>query len=175
MKHYIGLIRKEKGSCYGVDFPDFPGCITAGDTAEEAQANAVAALDLHVAGMIEDGERLPKATGLDEILEEPDNLDGLVLAVQVPLIDKKSKRVRVDITIPKDLSNQVDKHVSRTEGVNRSSFFTTAGAAYLQHVSRPVGKRQGTVKKARSSAMTVKTKTSRKVSKSRSNRKITHR
>jgi len=26
---YIGLIRKEPESCYGVDFPDFPVCITS--------------------------------------------------------------------------------------------------------------------------------------------------
>ena len=109
MENYIGLIRKEHGTSYGLDFPDFPGCITAGDTVEEAQAQAIAVLDFHTDGMVEDGEPLPNATGLDTILEDPENLDGLVLAVQVPLADKKSKKVRVDITIPEDLSRQVDR------------------------------------------------------------------
>ena len=30
MWHYIGLLHKDAHSDYGVSFPDFPGCITAG-------------------------------------------------------------------------------------------------------------------------------------------------
>ena len=29
-REYIGLIHKDAGSDYGVSFPDFPGCVTAG-------------------------------------------------------------------------------------------------------------------------------------------------
>ncbi len=137
MRQYIALIRKEKKSCYGVDFPDFPGCITSGDTVEEAQARAIEALDLHVDGMIEDGEPLPEATGLDAILEDPYNREGLLLAVQVPLANKKSKKVRVDITIPEDVSRQVDKFVKNTEGVNRSSFFAASAVERLQRLAPP--------------------------------------
>ena len=36
MATYIALLRKEKESDFGVDFPDFPGCITVGKTLEEA-------------------------------------------------------------------------------------------------------------------------------------------
>jgi len=85
MKSYIGLIRKEKGSCYGVDFPDFPGCVTAADTIEEAQIKAIDALELHVDGMIEDGEPLPPVSGIDDILSNKGNLGGLIVAIQVPL------------------------------------------------------------------------------------------
>lgn len=137
MRQYIALIRKEKKSCYGVDFPDFPGCITSGDTVEEAQARAIEALDLHIDGMIEDGEPLPEATGLDAILEDPYNHEGLLLAVQVPLANKKSKKVRVDITIPEDVSRQVDKFVKNTEGINRSSFFAASPVERLQRIAPP--------------------------------------
>jgi len=34
MGSYIALLRKEKDSDIGVDFPDFPGCITVGNTLE---------------------------------------------------------------------------------------------------------------------------------------------
>lgn len=34
---YIGLIYKEEKSDFGVVFPDFPGCVTAGKTLEEAK------------------------------------------------------------------------------------------------------------------------------------------
>lgn len=135
MKTYIALIRKEEGSCYGVDFPDFPGCIAAGNTVEEAQARAVSVLDFHVEGMAEDGDPLPKPTSLDDILKDPDSRDGLVLATQVPLADKKQKKTKVDVTIPGDVLKQVDQYVNKTEGVNRSSFFAGAVLERLQRVA----------------------------------------
>lgn len=38
MTPYIGLIRKDPASDHSVDFPDFPGCVTAGRALEEARA-----------------------------------------------------------------------------------------------------------------------------------------
>jgi predicted RNase H-like HicB family nuclease len=54
MTSYIALLRKDADSDFGVDFPDFPGCLTAGATLEEARHMAEKALELHVEGMIED-------------------------------------------------------------------------------------------------------------------------
>jgi predicted RNase H-like HicB family nuclease len=48
---YIACLHKDKNSDCGVSFPDFPGCITAGSTLEEARSMAAEALALHVAGM----------------------------------------------------------------------------------------------------------------------------
>ncbi len=50
---YIAYLHKDERSDYGVSFPDFPGCITAGSTLEEARKMAADALALHIAGMIE--------------------------------------------------------------------------------------------------------------------------
>jgi predicted RNase H-like HicB family nuclease len=59
MSAYIALIRKDAESDFGADFPDFPGCISAGATLDEARRMAQEALELHVAGMIADREKLP--------------------------------------------------------------------------------------------------------------------
>lgn len=48
MNAYIGLIRKEHKSGYGVEFPDFPGCITAAKSLSEAQIMAQEALNAHM-------------------------------------------------------------------------------------------------------------------------------
>ena len=56
---YIAYLHKDKGSDYGVSFPDFPGAITAGSTLEEARRMAGEVLALHIAGMREDGETIP--------------------------------------------------------------------------------------------------------------------
>ena len=55
---YIALIRKEADSDFGVSFPDFPGCVTAGKDLDEANAFAREALALHIEGLIEDGVEL---------------------------------------------------------------------------------------------------------------------
>ena len=44
MAGYIALVHKDAGTSYGVSFPDVPGCVSAGDTFEDAVANAGEAL-----------------------------------------------------------------------------------------------------------------------------------
>ena len=59
MTNYLAVIHKEKKSDFGVSFPDFPGCITAGRTVDEAKDMAHEALQGHVAMMVEAGLALP--------------------------------------------------------------------------------------------------------------------
>ena len=56
---YAAVIHKEDTSDYGVSFPDFPGCVTAGSTLDEAYAMAKEALQFHIDGLVEDGEKFP--------------------------------------------------------------------------------------------------------------------
>lgn len=59
MSEYLAVVYKEPDSDYGVSFPDFPGCITAGSTMDEAKIMAKEALLLHLNGMREDGLLIP--------------------------------------------------------------------------------------------------------------------
>jgi predicted RNase H-like HicB family nuclease len=54
----IALAHKDEGTSYGVSFPDVPGCISAGDTLEEAAENAAEALRGHFAAMRADSEAI---------------------------------------------------------------------------------------------------------------------
>src|SRR5665213_2345089 len=60
MAGYIALVHKDAGTSYGVSFPDVPGCISAGDTFEQAVSNAAEALAGHFSAMRADGEALPQ-------------------------------------------------------------------------------------------------------------------
>lgn len=71
MTGYIALLRKQTDSDFGVEFPDFPGCVTAGTTLEDARHMATEALLLHVEGLMEEGDHIPGPSGLDEILTNP--------------------------------------------------------------------------------------------------------
>src|SRR5258708_37512234 len=68
---YIAYLHKTKASDFGVSFPDFPGCITAGKSLEEARRFAAEALGLHIKGMEEDGEAIPEPSSLDELEGDP--------------------------------------------------------------------------------------------------------
>jgi predicted RNase H-like HicB family nuclease len=88
---YIALVHKDKGTSYGVSFPDVPGCISAGDTFEEAVDNASVALAGHLAIMEADGDPIPKARSLEELKDDAefveDSIDA-VIAFVVPQADQ---------------------------------------------------------------------------------------
>ena len=80
---YIAYLHKDKNSDYGVSFPDFPGCITAGSTLEEARRMAVEALAFHVDGMREDGETIPQPSTLDELRNDPSMKGAVAFLTEV--------------------------------------------------------------------------------------------
>jgi len=71
--NYIGLIHKDAGSDYGVSFPDFPGVVTVGKDLDEARAMAEEALAFHIDGLVADGEAIPEASSLEEVMSDPAN------------------------------------------------------------------------------------------------------
>lgn len=123
MTDYIALIHKDADSAFGVSFPDLPGCISVGETLEEARANAEEALALHVDGMIEDGEPLPAPSALDEVMANPGNRDGVVILV--PLKTTPPRTVRVNITLPETTLREIDAF-AETHGYTRSGLLTRA-------------------------------------------------
>ncbi|MFL6197171.1 MAG: type II toxin-antitoxin system HicB family antitoxin [Thermoanaerobaculia bacterium] len=84
MPSYIALVRKDPDSDYGIEFPDFPGCVTAATDLEEARALAEEALSFHIDGMIEDGDPLPEPSEFKAIMSDPENREAAVLLVNVP-------------------------------------------------------------------------------------------
>jgi predicted RNase H-like HicB family nuclease len=92
---YIAYLHKDKNSDYGVSFPDFPGCITAGSSLEEARRMAAEALSFHIAGLQEDGDPIPSPSTLDELRNDP----AMKGAVAFPVDAKEpEKTVRINIT-----------------------------------------------------------------------------
>ena len=124
MASYIGLIRKDHDSDFGVDFPDFPGCISAGATLEEARRMAEEALELHVLGMAEDGDALPAPSSLNAIMADPDSRNAVASVATVP--GTIERRVRINITLPEPLLRRIDAHTQ-----NRSAFLARAAEKAL--------------------------------------------
>lgn len=86
MEAYIALVHKDEDSDFGVSFPDFPGCFTAGRTLAEAARMAEEAIALHLRGMIADGEAIPAPSPLQAVQGSPENDDaGVPILVPVDM------------------------------------------------------------------------------------------
>ncbi len=72
MQHFIAFVDKDADSCFGVSFPDWPGITSAGDTLDEAIANAEAALAFAAEDWTElTGQPLPAARSFDDLGRDP--------------------------------------------------------------------------------------------------------
>ena len=92
-RHYPIVIHKDSDSDYCVTVPDLPGCITAGDTLEDAQNQAAEAIQCHVEGMLLDGEPIPEAKEIAFHQDNPDYADGVWKSITTVLPDISEIRV----------------------------------------------------------------------------------
>jgi predicted RNase H-like HicB family nuclease len=128
------LIHEENGS-FGISFPDFPGAVSGGETAEEAIRRGSALLTFHVAGMVEDGETLPALRGLAELKADPrfvEHAEGAVVAL-VPF-EFPTKAVRINISIEESLLGSIDASASAA-GQSRSGWLADAARERLRRVA----------------------------------------
>jgi predicted RNase H-like HicB family nuclease len=72
MTHYVAIVEEEEGKAVGVWFPDLPGCVSAGDTVEEAMTNAAEALALWIDVAKENGQHVPAPRGLVDLKRDPE-------------------------------------------------------------------------------------------------------
>jgi predicted RNase H-like HicB family nuclease len=129
---YIAFVHKDEDSIYGVSFPDFPGCISAGDTLDEALANASEALRGHVQMMEADGDSVPPARSLDDIMRDNDFVDereGAVMSA-VPLIRDLGSTTRINVSLDLGLLKSIDEAAAARKQT-RSAFLASAARREL--------------------------------------------
>lgn len=138
-RHYRAIAYQSPGDGpddgWDVVFPDFPGCVSQGDTAHDALENGREALALHLEGMLADGLELPAPSRVNEHDKEwvlhivaqknPAPLHAFV-SVEIP-----GESVRMNITMEKALVERLDAAASR-EGASRSGYLAQAVREKLQ-------------------------------------------
>ncbi len=116
---YIAYLHKDRDSDFGVSFPDFPGCVTAGKTLEEAHRMAAEALALQIAGIVEDGEVVPEPSTLDALADDPARQDAVAVLVSVEPAAERT--VRVNVTARESQLAAIDRLADRA-GLTRSAY-----------------------------------------------------
>ena len=129
---FIALVHKDPESCYGVSFPDVPGCTSAGDTLDEALTNAVDALSGHIRLMESDGEATPTPRTLEAINADPDlveDMKGTIISA-MPLVRDRGSTTRINVSLDLGLLEAIDG-LAKQKSQTRSAFLASAARREL--------------------------------------------
>ena len=66
--HRFLVIIEKAGKNYSAYSPDLPGCIATGKTLADAEKNIHSAMEMHVKGLIEDRQKIPRAAAISEYI-----------------------------------------------------------------------------------------------------------
>jgi predicted RNase H-like HicB family nuclease len=119
----------------GVVFPDLPGCVTQGDTPQDAAEMALEALTLHIESMVEDGEALPEPSPPGTVPDWVDPAETEVVTHLLVPVELPGRSVRVNITMDENLLQRADRAASE-HGMTRSGFLAEAVRAWLREGRR---------------------------------------
>ncbi|MBV8667025.1 MAG: type II toxin-antitoxin system HicB family antitoxin [Burkholderiaceae bacterium] len=135
MKNLIFPIAIEPGDdnhAFGVVVPDLPGCHSAGDTLAEAYANAKEAIESHLEVLLDEGMEVPAAQSLEAHQRSSLYQGWLWGFVEVANIPELKKPVRVNISLPESLLQEIDA-AAEAKHLTRSGFLAQAAIQAMQH------------------------------------------
>ena len=68
MSTFTIVVEPEEDGGFFVVVPALPGCFTRGGTIEECRERAVEAIEVHIAGLVADGEPVPEEVTMPQLL-----------------------------------------------------------------------------------------------------------
>lgn len=126
MKLYYPAIYIKSEYGYTVEFPDLPGCITQGDTFEEAFEMAEDAACGWILTSIEDGEEINAPNSVEPSCTEPYTVNVMQLDIDDYAIKHSSKSIKKTLSVPQWLNA-----LAESKGVNFSKVLQNALKAEL--------------------------------------------
>ena len=125
---YPAIIEKDDDSDFGIFFPDFPGCVSAGSSPEEVIEKGIEALTGHVAWLVRDGDAIPDPTPISDVRPDPDI--NMVCLTLIP-VTLPGRGKRINISLDENLISEIDSVTK-----NRSGFLAEAAQAELMRRRR---------------------------------------
>lgn len=105
LKIYPAVFHSEES--FWVEFPDLEGCVSDGDSLEEAMENAQEAMGLYLAALLEEGKVLPAASDIREIKSK--DVVSYVTA-DVNKYRRSTKAVKKTLSIPEWLAIEAERN-----------------------------------------------------------------
>ncbi len=132
MKFPIYLHQADSGSFSGF-VPDITGCYFAGETIDNAIADAYGAIDAHLDYVTEKGHPVPEAQDISTHMGDEDCQGGIWAYVDIDLSKYDGRAVKLNITLPQNLLAKIDAYVElHKEYSSRSGFLADLARRELQ-------------------------------------------
>jgi predicted RNase H-like HicB family nuclease len=139
MRYAVAIETGNDKQAYGVVVPDLPGVFSAGDTLDEALANAEESILFALEDFVERGEPIPEASELATLMAGKGGKGGAKKfpssrwgwhVVNVDASKLSAKTVRVNITMPEPLLKMIDEFAG-SHGESRSGFLARAAQSVM--------------------------------------------
>lgn len=132
MLYPIAIEPGDDTGAWGVVVPDIQGCFSAGDTLDEAIANAKEAIEAHLETLAEKfGKEPPTATSVQHWAESGEYVGWIWGVVEVDTSKYMGSTERYNVTLPSRLVAKIDDAVAKGSVYRSRSAFLAAGAEAL--------------------------------------------
>lgn len=131
MKYPICIELGDENTAFGIQIPDIPGAITAGDTFEEAHDAAVAIAHIMLEEIAKAGGVIPQPSSMAQHSKNP-AFKGMGWGMlEIDITPYLGKTEKVNVTLPGFVIQQIDRYV-RDHGIkSRSNFLADAALEKL--------------------------------------------
>ena len=140
MRYFSMIELPQDGSTsYGVVVPDFPGCSVAGDTFDEALANAKKAISKRLESMNAKEQAIPQPSSPEEVTKKLKK-GWVCYGIDIEPHQLLTKAKRINITVPEGVLHIIDQEAKKRHQ-NRSAFLADAALSEAKPEFKAVNER----------------------------------
>ncbi|WP_434575036.1 type II toxin-antitoxin system HicB family antitoxin [Pseudomonas sp. Z3-6] len=131
MQYPICIEWGDERTATGIQIPDIPGAITAGDTFEEAYSAAIEIAHIMLEELAGSEKGIPLPTSINAHRNNPE-FDGMGWGMlEIDITPYLGKTEKVNVTLPGYVIQQIDRFVRDHNIKSRSSFLADAAMEKL--------------------------------------------
>jgi len=131
MQYPICIEWGDEKTATGIQIPDIPGAVTAGDSFEEAYAAAVEVAHILLQEIAGSGQPIPLPTSIANHRGNPDFEEMGWGMLEIDITPYLGKTEKVNVTLPGFVIQQIDRYVRDHNVKSRSSFLADAAMEKL--------------------------------------------
>lgn len=131
MQYPICIEWGDDDTAFGIQIPDIPGAITAGDTFEEAYTAAVEIANIMLEEIAASGGEIPRPKSWSDHAKNPD-FQGMGWGMlEIDITPYLGKTEKVNVTLPGFVIQRIDRYVREHSIKSRSTFLADAALEKL--------------------------------------------
>ncbi|MCU1721933.1 MULTISPECIES: type II toxin-antitoxin system HicB family antitoxin [unclassified Pseudomonas] len=131
MQYPICIEWGDEKTATGIQIPDIPGAVTAGDTFEDAYAAAVEVAHIMLEEIVGSGQSIPMPTSAATHRSNPDFAGMGWGMLEIDVTPYLGKTEKVNVTLPGFVIQRIDRYVRDHNVKSRSSFLADAALEKL--------------------------------------------